>query len=154
MPLSTTASTTALLQEALALQRRGSVAEAAARYSEVLRADPDNTGAYYYLGMMACQAGHFDEGAELARKALARDPRHANAHPVAYLTAGLFEHRAWHSASPKERGEIIRRPGTPLETGICPLTSTTRSERGPTAYYHFESQTRLRTLNRDPVQAR
>jgi tetratricopeptide (TPR) repeat protein len=69
-----------LLREAVALQRRGAVAEAAARYSEVLRAEPDNADAYYYLGMMSCQAGRFDEGAEFARKALARNARHANAH--------------------------------------------------------------------------
>jgi hypothetical protein len=42
-----------LLQEALALHRRGAVAEAAARYTEVLRADPTNADAHYYLGMMA-----------------------------------------------------------------------------------------------------
>ena len=72
--------TTELLQEAVALQRRGAVAEAAACYSEVLRTEPDNADAYYYLGMMSCQGGRFDEGAELARKALANDARHANAH--------------------------------------------------------------------------
>ena len=72
--------TTDLLREAVALQRRGAVAEAAARYNEVLRTDPSNSDAYYYLGMLSCQAGHFDEGTEFARKALACDARHANAH--------------------------------------------------------------------------
>jgi protein O-GlcNAc transferase len=77
MPFSTT---TDLLREAVALQRRGAVEEAAARYGDVLRADPDNADAHYYLGMMACQAGRFDEGVELARKALASGARHPHAH--------------------------------------------------------------------------
>jgi protein O-GlcNAc transferase len=72
--------TTDLLREALALQRSGAVDEAAARYGDVLRADPDNADAHYYLGMMSCQAGRFDEGVELARKALARDALHPHAH--------------------------------------------------------------------------
>jgi protein O-GlcNAc transferase len=69
-----------LLREAVALQRCGAIAEAAARYRKVLLADPDNADAYFYLGMMSCQAGQFNEGAEFARKALARDAYHANAY--------------------------------------------------------------------------
>ena len=71
---------TDLLQEALGLHRCGAVAEAAARYVEVLRADPANADAYYYLGIISWQHGRFVEGAELARKSLASDPRHARAH--------------------------------------------------------------------------
>ena len=70
----------ALLQEALALHRRGELAEAAARYKEVLRTEPGNADAHYYLGMMACQEGRFVEGYEFARKTLASDPRHARGH--------------------------------------------------------------------------
>jgi len=73
-------SPTDLLQEGLALHRRGAVAEAAAHYAEVLRADPGNADAHYYLGMLSCQDGRFVEGAERARKSLANDPRHARAH--------------------------------------------------------------------------
>ena len=69
-----------LLQEALALHRRGAVAEAAARYAEVLRADPANADAHYYLGLMACQGGRFAEGAELACRSLSSDPQHVRAH--------------------------------------------------------------------------
>jgi len=71
-----------LLQEGLALQRRGANADAAARYAEVLRADPGNADAHYYLGMMSCQDGRFADGAEHARKSLANDPRHARACPI------------------------------------------------------------------------
>jgi protein O-GlcNAc transferase len=69
-----------LLQEGLALHRRGAVAEAAERYAEVLRVEPGNADAHYYLGMMSCQNGRFAEGAEHARQSLAREPRHARAH--------------------------------------------------------------------------
>ena len=41
-------STTTLLQEALALHRRGSTAEATARYAEVLRTDPTNADAHCF----------------------------------------------------------------------------------------------------------
>ncbi len=73
-------SPTVLLQEALALHRSGAVAEAAARYAEVLRLEPERADAHYYLGLISCQDGRFAEGAERARKALASDPRHAPAH--------------------------------------------------------------------------
>lgn len=69
-----------LLQEGLALHRSGAVAEAAARYAAVLRADPDNVDANYYLAAVHCQQGRFDDGAAYARKALDRDPRHGRAH--------------------------------------------------------------------------
>ena len=69
-----------LLQEGLALHRRGAVAEAATRYAEVLRVEPNNADAHYYLGMMSCQNGQFAKGAEYARQSLASEPRHARAH--------------------------------------------------------------------------
>ena len=68
------------LQKALALHRRGAVAEAAAIYTDVQRADPHNADAPYYLATIFCQQGRFAEGAALARAALANDPRHARAH--------------------------------------------------------------------------
>ncbi len=77
----TSNSTTALLlREAVALHQRGAVAEAAARYAEVLRAEPGNVEAHYYLGLISCQDGRFEEGIELARKSLVGDPCHARAH--------------------------------------------------------------------------
>ena len=68
-----------LLQRGLALHRRGAVAEAAALYADVLRADPAHADAHYYLAMISCHAGRFDEGAERVRQALAANPRHARA---------------------------------------------------------------------------
>ena len=74
-----TASPSDLLQDGLTLHRRGALSEAAARYAQVLRAEPGNADAHYYLGMMSCQQGRFAEGAERARQALSSDPRHARA---------------------------------------------------------------------------
>jgi protein O-GlcNAc transferase len=71
-----------LLQEGLALHRRGAVDQAAARYAEVLRADPANADALYYLALISCQHGRFEEGAELARKSLAGDPKQARSHVI------------------------------------------------------------------------
>jgi tetratricopeptide (TPR) repeat protein/2-polyprenyl-3-methyl-5-hydroxy-6-metoxy-1,4-benzoquinol methylase len=72
--------TTDPLQKALALHRRGAIAEAAAIYADVHRADPQNADAPYYLATISCQQGKFAEGAALARRALANDPHHARAH--------------------------------------------------------------------------
>jgi len=71
-----------LLQEGLALHRRGAVDEAAARYAEVLLADPANADALYYLALISCQHGRFEEGAELARKSLDSDPKQARSHVI------------------------------------------------------------------------
>ncbi len=71
-----------LLQEGLALHRRGAIGEAAARYAEVLRADPANADALYYLALISCQHGRFAEGADLARKSLASDPKQARSHVI------------------------------------------------------------------------
>jgi protein O-GlcNAc transferase len=71
-----------LLQEGLALHRRGAVDQAAARYAEVLRADPANAEALYYLALISCQHGRFEQGAELARKSLDSDPQQARSHVI------------------------------------------------------------------------
>ena len=87
--------TTDLLQEALALHRRGALAEAEARYADVLRADPGNADAHCYLGMIACQHGRFAEGAERARQSLAHDPQSARAHVLlGRALAALGQHEA------------------------------------------------------------
>ena len=72
-------STAELIEQALALHRRGAIAEAAARYTEALGTEPGNAEANYGLALISCQHGRFEEGAERARRALAADPRHARA---------------------------------------------------------------------------
>jgi predicted O-linked N-acetylglucosamine transferase (SPINDLY family) len=71
-----------LLQEGLALHRRGAFDQAAIRYNEVLSGDPKNIDALYYLALISCQNGQFQEGADLAHKSLAGDPKQARVHVI------------------------------------------------------------------------
>jgi protein O-GlcNAc transferase len=89
----TTSTTSDLLQEGLVLHRRGAVAEAAARYAEVLLLEPGNADAHFYLAMMSCQSGRFAEGVEYARKSLAREPRDARAHVLLGRALSALERR-------------------------------------------------------------
>jgi predicted O-linked N-acetylglucosamine transferase (SPINDLY family) len=72
--------TAPLLQEALALYRRGALAEAAEQYRMVLRGEPRNADALYYLAQVSCREGRLAEGVEFARRVLAVDPRREGAH--------------------------------------------------------------------------
>jgi thioredoxin-like negative regulator of GroEL len=74
-----TSSTTNLLQKALALHRHGAIAEAAAIYVQVQRADPHNADAPYYLATIACQQGRFTEGRR-SRATRSRTIRGTRAH--------------------------------------------------------------------------
>jgi tetratricopeptide (TPR) repeat protein len=66
-----------LLQQGLFHHRRGEVALAMERYSEVLQKDPKNAEALYYVAVIACQEGQFKQGVDLVRKALALVPPEA-----------------------------------------------------------------------------
>jgi tetratricopeptide (TPR) repeat protein len=68
-----------LIQQGLFHHRQGDLKQAMERYSEVLRTDPENADALYYIAVVACQEGQFQQGAELARRALAKTPS-ARAH--------------------------------------------------------------------------
>jgi tetratricopeptide (TPR) repeat protein len=61
-----------LIQQGLFHHRQGDLKQAMERYSEVLRTDPANADALYYIAVVACQEGQFQQGAELARRALAK----------------------------------------------------------------------------------
>ncbi len=50
------------------------------RYVEVLRNDPQNADALYYVAVVACQEGQYREGVELARRAVANGPPQARVH--------------------------------------------------------------------------
>lgn len=80
-----------LLQKALGLHRRGALAEAAAIYAEVQRADPRDVDAPYYLATISCQQGRFAEGAALARRALANNPQDLRASVLLGQALGALE---------------------------------------------------------------
>ncbi|MGH6724928.1 MAG: tetratricopeptide repeat protein [Pseudolabrys sp.] len=69
-----------LLQQGLFHHRQGDLAIAMERYVEVLRTDPQNADALYYVGVVACQEGQFKQGVELARRAIAVGPPQARVH--------------------------------------------------------------------------
>jgi protein O-GlcNAc transferase len=73
-------SAVALLAQAVLLHRQGALAEAAERYTQVLRGDPANVDALYALAQISCQQGRFAEGVDFARRVLIVDPRRSRAH--------------------------------------------------------------------------
>jgi protein O-GlcNAc transferase len=71
--------TAALFQEAIKLHEKGAVAEAAARYEQLLIVEPNNVEVLFRLGRAHCQQGRLAEGADLLRRALMLAPDHARA---------------------------------------------------------------------------
>src|SRR5450759_2883480 len=78
--MSEPATTAQLLQQGLFHHRQGDIALAMERYVEVLQRDPQNDDALYYVAMVACQDGQFQQGAELARRAIVVGPLQARLH--------------------------------------------------------------------------
>jgi tetratricopeptide (TPR) repeat protein len=72
--------TAQLLEQGLYHHRQGDIPLAMERYTEVLRSDPENADALYYIAVVACQDGQFKQGVDLARRSLSFNPRQARAH--------------------------------------------------------------------------
>src|SRR3954464_1989181 len=64
-----------MLSEGLTHHRAGRLTEAAALYGQVLTAEPRNADALHLLGVVDCQSGRAQRGAELIRQAIAVDPQ-------------------------------------------------------------------------------
>jgi tetratricopeptide (TPR) repeat protein len=69
-----------LLQDGLDMHRRGAVADAAARYSQILKFEPKNVDALCLLGIACGELKRFAEAVDLLRKAVKLAPKHAPAH--------------------------------------------------------------------------
>jgi tetratricopeptide (TPR) repeat protein len=69
-----------LLQDGLDMHRRGAVADAAARYTQILKFEPKNVDALCLLGLACCELKRFAEAVDLLRKAVKLAPKHAPAH--------------------------------------------------------------------------
>src|SRR5690349_20005862 len=85
----TSALASRLLQDGLDMHRRGAVAEAAARYSQILTFEPKNIDALCLLGVAKMELKGFAEAVDLLRKAVKLAPKHAPAHN--FLGAALKE---------------------------------------------------------------
>ncbi len=68
--LTMTDSAAQLLQQGLFHHRQGQLAQAMDSYTQVLRNDPKNPEALYYVAVVACQEGQYQQGIELAERAL------------------------------------------------------------------------------------
>ena len=69
-----------LLQQGLFHHRQGEIARAMDHYTQVLRNDPTNTEALYYVALVACQEGQFQQGIDLAKRALSLGEPQARMH--------------------------------------------------------------------------
>ena len=69
-----------LLEQGLFHHRQGDFALAMERYVEVLRNDPQNADALYYIAVVACQEDQLQQGVELARRAIEFGPPQARVH--------------------------------------------------------------------------
>src|SRR3982074_2787049 len=74
-----------LLENALAAQRRGSLADAKRLYSSVLRIDPINVAAHGNLAIIAAQQGDLAGAERLFRRAIGLTPNY----PAGYNNLGL-----------------------------------------------------------------
>jgi tetratricopeptide (TPR) repeat protein len=59
-----------LLQQGLFHHRQGELALAMERYIDVLKTEPTNADALYYVAVVACQEGHYQQGIDLAKRAI------------------------------------------------------------------------------------
>jgi tetratricopeptide (TPR) repeat protein len=62
------------------MHRRGAIADAAARYSQILKFEPKNVDALCLLGLACGELKRFAEAVDLLRKAVKLAPKHAPAH--------------------------------------------------------------------------
>ena len=69
-----------LIEQGLFHHRQGDLSMAMDRYTQVLRNDPSNPDALYYVAVVACHEGQFQQGIELARRSLSFKGGQARAH--------------------------------------------------------------------------
>lgn len=69
-----------LIQQGLVHHRAGQISLAMDRYTQVLQIDPRNPDALYYVALVACHEGQYQQGMDLARRSLTYRPGQARAH--------------------------------------------------------------------------
>ena len=81
-PMNAPPTAAALLQQGLFHHQRGELSLAMDRYTDVLRINPNDADALYYVAVVACQEGQYSQGVELAKRAIANGPPQARVHNV------------------------------------------------------------------------
>lgn len=69
-----------LIQQGLALQRQGKLAQARAIYESVLKANPRHFDSLHLLGVIEAQTGNHQAAVDMIGRAIAERPGHAGAH--------------------------------------------------------------------------
>jgi tetratricopeptide (TPR) repeat protein len=108
------------LADAVRLHRAGKLGEAAARYRQVLAADPRNADALRLLGVIEAQAGNLDSALDLMKRAVKRAPKDPEAHyNLGRVLIGLGRHRD--AAASLKKASAIRpgHPDTQLNLGVA-----------------------------------
>jgi len=68
-----------LIEQGLFHHRQGDLAMAMDRYTQVLRTDPQNPDALYYIALVCCNEGQFQQGIDLARRSITNGGARARA---------------------------------------------------------------------------
>jgi predicted Zn-dependent protease len=71
------------LDSAIALHRAGNLDGAEKIYRQILKHEPDNSGANHLLGLIALQKDDIDTAIQLISKAIEQDPSNALKKPLA-----------------------------------------------------------------------
>jgi tetratricopeptide (TPR) repeat protein len=101
------------LQDAIALHQRGAIPEAASRYAEVLRQEPRNLAAMFYLALASGDLGRFDDAVKLFRKVLKAAPSHVGA--MIHLGSAL-QAKSEHEEALKTFDRVLRLAPGEIET--------------------------------------
>ena len=80
------------MQEAVVLHRQGALADAVMRYTEVIRREPKNVDAVFFLALIMTQQREFQEAVRLLRKVIKLAPPHAGAHNLLGATLRATGH--------------------------------------------------------------
>src|SRR5215472_6029898 len=80
LPVTSTDSVVALIEEGNALEEEGRTAEAMARYDAAVQADPRCARAHLNRGNVLLAGGQIEEARSAYQLAIARDPHYAAAH--------------------------------------------------------------------------
>src|SRR5262249_44380179 len=81
-PMSEPQTSAELITQGLVHHRAGQISLAMDRYTQVLRNDPRNADALYYIAMVACGEGQFQQGIYLPRRSLGYRPGQAGTHTL------------------------------------------------------------------------
>ena len=97
MPSTPTAAVQRIFDQALQDHKAGRLADAEARYHQVIALQPDHAGAHHLLGLIAHQVGRHDRAVDWIRQAIVLNPKDPAAHlhlGEAYRALGRVEEAA------------------------------------------------------------